>query len=61
MTTYRTFIRSCRNWQEFASARKITQDRGLSFEQAKARCKEYNSSRTARQKKRGTKMEFDSE
>lgn len=61
MTTYRTFIRSCRNWQEFAKARKITQDRGLSYEQARERCQQYNENLTARQVKRGTKMEFDQE
>ena len=58
MTYYKTFIRSCRNWTEFAKSRKITQDTGLTYDQAKERCKEYNDNRNSRQKSRGTMMEF---
>jgi hypothetical protein len=38
MTTYRTFLRSARNWQEFSGARKTTQERGLTLEKARQRC-----------------------
>ena len=58
MTLYKTFKRSCRNWQEFASARKITSETDLTFEQARQRCEEFNASRSPAQVKRGTKMEF---
>lgn len=56
--TYRTFIRSCKNWTEFARARKRTVDRGLSWSQAKEDCKEYNNNRSPRQISKGTMMEF---
>ncbi len=59
--TYYTFIRSCTNWQEFASARKITQDTGLSFDEARAACDEFNDNLTAAQLRKGTKMEFTAE
>lgn len=58
MQTYRTFLRSCTNWQSFARARKITQDTGLTYEEARQRCEAYNSNRTSRQIRKGTKMEF---
>lgn len=58
---YRTFKRSCRNWQEFASARKITEDRGLTYSQAQERCREFNENLTAAQVRRGTKLEFELE
>jgi TRAP-type uncharacterized transport system substrate-binding protein len=58
MTYYKTFIRSCRNWNQFAKARKITQETGLSYQTAKERCKEYNDNRNARQIRKGTMMEF---
>lgn len=55
---YRTFKRSCRNWTEFAKARKITEDTGLTYEQARDRCEAFNSHRTSKQIRKGTKMEF---
>lgn len=58
---YRTFKRSCRNWTEFAKARKITEDRGLTYEEAKKRCEEFNKNLTPRQISKGTKMEFEKE
>lgn len=61
MTSYRTFKRSCRNWQEFASARKITVSRGLSMDEARRQCEQFNTRRTAAQIRRGTKMEFTAE
>ena len=58
MTTYRTFLRSCTDWRSFARARKITQDRGLTYEQARERCEEFKARRTARQIRKGTMLEF---
>jgi hypothetical protein len=58
MTRYKTFIRSCRNWPEFARARKITQATGLTYAEAWQQCAEYRKKRTPRQIKRGTLMEF---
>ena len=58
---YRTFKRSCRNWSEFGSARKITEDRNLSRDAARRACDEFNSNRTAAQIRRGTKMEFEAQ
>lgn len=60
-TTYKTFLRSCTNWKKFFSARKITQDTGLSYEDARRRCEEYNAARNSRQIAKGTKMEFTAE
>lgn len=59
--TYRTFKRSCRNWEEFAKARKITDARGLTWEEARRRCEEFEANMTAAQKRRGTKLEFERE
>lgn len=58
---YKTFLRSCTNWQSFGSARKITQDTNLTYEQAQERCAEFKRNRTARQIKRGTMLEFTEE
>lgn len=59
--SYRTFKRSCRNWNEFAKARKITVDRGLTWEEARRQCDQFNNSRTRAQIRKGTKLEFESE
>jgi hypothetical protein len=61
MTRYRTFKRSCRNWKEFGSARKITDQRGLTYEEAFMRCQEWNKDRTPAQVNAGTKLEFEKE
>ena len=58
MTYYKTFKRSCRNWSEFGRARKITDERGLTYEQARQRCESFNSNLTAAQKRKGTKLEL---
>lgn len=58
MNTHKTFLRSATNWNQFATARKVTQETGLSYEEAQERCKQYNDNRTARQIRKGTKMEF---
>jgi hypothetical protein len=56
---YRTFKRSATNFKEFARARKIPDQYGLTGEQAVARCDSFNDNRTPAQIKRGTKMEFE--
>lgn len=61
MTTYRVFKRSATNWEEFAHNRKITVQRGLTLEEARALCKSYNDNRTPRQVKKGTMLEFTAE
>ena len=58
MTYYKTFKRSCRNFQQFASARKITVDTGLTLEQARQACDAFNANRTKAQIRKGTKLEF---
>jgi len=55
---YKTFKRSCRNWQQFATARKITVETGLTYDQARERCLEFNNNLTPAQKRKGTKLEF---
>ena len=59
MTYYRTFKRSCTGWKSFSSARKITEETGLTLPQAQQRCKDYNDNRTPAQIRKGTKMEID--
>lgn len=58
MTYYKTFLRSATDFKSFARARKITQDSGLTYEQAREQCEAFNAKRTARQIRKGTKMEF---
>ncbi len=59
--SYKTFKRSCTNWAEFSSARKVTVDTGLTADEARRACQEYNATRTAAQIRKGTKMEFTEE
>jgi len=56
MTTYKIFKRS--GTYDTGWGRRMTVDTGLTVEQAQHRCAKYNSNRTARQRRRGTKMEF---
>lgn len=58
MATYRTFKRSVTNWREFSSARKITYDTGLTLDEARRQCDEFNNNRTPAQIRKGTKLEF---
>lgn len=58
MTYYKTFLRSCTNWKQFGSARKMTQETGLTYEQARQRCDDYKKARTSRQIRKGTMLEF---
>jgi hypothetical protein len=59
--TYRVFKRSCLDWSSFSRARKITVETGLTFEEARERCDEFNSTRNEADKKAGTKFEFEGE
>lgn len=52
------FKRSARNWEEFATARKIKMCKVETLEQARQLCREFNDNRTKAQIARGTKMEF---
>ena len=61
MTTYRTFKRSCTNWEQFSKSNKMTVNRGLSLEKAREDCDLFNNNRTSQQIRRGTKMEFEQE
>lgn len=61
MSTYTVFRRSARNLSEFASARKYIVERGLSLDEARRLCQQFNDNRTASQIRRGTKYEFISE
>jgi len=58
---YRTFVRSVKNWKEFAEAKKIEQDTGLTFAEAYAACEEFNGHRSEAEIEAGTKMEFEKE
>ena len=60
MENYRVFSRCCRSWEEFATARKREIKSGLSLEQARDICKEFNDNRNSTQISRGTKYEFES-
>lgn len=61
MPKYRTFKRSCRNWTEFASAHKITDMSGLTYEEARQRCENLNKDLTPAQLRRETRYEFEKE
>jgi len=61
METYRTFLRTCCNWQEFANAPKIEQASGLTLQEAREACKGYNDNRTEEERDNGTKLEFEAE
>ena len=50
MITYKTFKRSATNWEEFGSARKITVNKGLTYEQALEACRKFNDNLTKAQK-----------
>lgn len=55
---YSTFLRSARNFREFAQAEKIVQDTDLTYEEAREACQQYNSNLTEKEKENGTKLEF---
>lgn len=55
---YKTFKRSRTGWNSFSSARKITFDTGLTYDEARRQCEAFNNNRTPAQIRRGTKLEF---
>lgn len=59
--TYRTFLRSANNFEEFSAAEKIEQTTGLSFSDAREECEQFNADRTEAEIESGTKMEFEKE
>jgi hypothetical protein len=59
--TYTTFIRTCRDWKEFANAPKDYQESGLTISQARENCADFNNNRTEAEIEAGTKMEFEQE
>ena len=61
MQKYKVFIRSARNWQQFAQGRKRTIETGLTYDEAKRCCQNYNAARTSSQIRKGTMAEFTAE
>lgn len=61
MPTYRTFLRSARSFEEFASAEKIEQETGLTYSEAQKACAEFNANRSEAEIEAGTKLEFEEE
>lgn len=57
---YRTFLRSARNFSEFASAEKYEVETGLSIDEALEACSDFNNNRNEEEIELGTKMEFES-
>ena len=51
----------CRNWKEFGSARKLTDETGLTYDEARRRCAALNAELSPAQKRRGTMYEFTAE
>jgi hypothetical protein len=58
MIYYKTFKRSATGWKSFAQSRKMTEEVGLTYEQARQRCKDFNDNRNSQQIRKGTMMEF---
>ncbi len=55
---YVTFLRSARNFREFATAEKIVQETDLTIDEARAACQNFNNNRSEAEIEAGTKMEF---
>ncbi len=58
MNHYTVFSRSCTDWKSFASAKKKTVYTGLTEDEARAVCQEYNKNRTQAQMRKGIKYEY---
>ena len=61
MQTYTVFKRSARNFEEFANAKKLVLETGLSLKDARQACKDFNDNRTGPEVDAGTKLEFEGE
>lgn len=59
--TYTVFKRSARNFEEFAQAEKEVIETGLTIQEAKEVCQDFNQNRTEAEIEKGTKLEFESE
>ena len=55
---YKTFKRSATTWDSFSRSRKITHCTGLTREEARRQCVEWNANRTPAQIRKGTMLEF---
>jgi hypothetical protein len=49
------------NWASFAQAPKKTVETGLTYEQARDKCEEFNRTRNREQIRKGIKLEFTAE
>lgn len=58
MTEYIVFSRAATNWEQFSSANKRVIRKGLTREEARSMCKEFNDNRSQVQRKRGIAYEF---
>ena len=58
LSDYVVFRRSATCWVSFASANKTVVRKGLTREEARRICDQFNSNRTPGQVRRGTKFEF---
>lgn len=58
MNTYTVFGRSATNFAEFARAHKSVIRCGLTEEEARRMCAEFNDNRTPAQVRKGTKYEY---
>jgi hypothetical protein len=56
--TYTVFRRSATSFEQLARANKKIIRTGLSLEEARALCKEFNDGRSWAQERAGTKLEF---
>jgi hypothetical protein len=61
MKTYFVFERSARGWEDFERADKRTIQEGLSQQEARAFCKDFNDHRSPLQIEAGTKWEYQAE
>lgn len=57
---YRTFRRSATSFEEFAKAEKIIESVGLTLDEARQECEEFNNNRTPEEIRKGTKLEYES-
>ena len=57
-TMFKVFKRSCRNWEEFARARKFFFAWAMTETEARAMCERFNNNRSAAQIRKGTKLEY---
>lgn len=56
---YRVFSRTCKNWDQFATAKKITIVENKTLDEARGICFQFNETRNPTQIKRGMKYEFE--